>query len=346
MAYSNEWKTKLISSSLPLEFEVAQILVSKHFTITADYKYERIDLHDSENAKDFSVDLCAKLDLSTGRQFKGRNTELQLLVECKQKKSDNKWIFFPDPNPYSSSEISSRGYVVQYIDEFSKHFFPIQATKKIVSFSEKNLICYKGTEINLSTGSVFDKEIKHGLSQLQYALPRLMTQNIIESILFIQWMKSSRPFLYCPILVTTADLFIVNKNLKITNIESADSLNQIAVQVPYLVVSLDYGPDFENHCIKECKKLTKPHIISFLKELGQIRYENGEYYNNVPIRIYKELLNAGTATLERYFTQFIVCSMKNFPALLDEIKEICQSAESQISDKDDFGLRQRNEDIK
>ena len=63
MSKSNKWKSKLISSSLPLEFEVAKYFVSKGFSVTADYTYARADYtyarNDSGTVKDFSVDLKA-----------------------------------------------------------------------------------------------------------------------------------------------------------------------------------------------------------------------------------------------------------------------------------------------
>jgi hypothetical protein len=56
MSSSGKWKSKLISSSLPLEFEVAKFLVSQGFSVSADYTYAR---DDSGIVKDFSVGLQA-----------------------------------------------------------------------------------------------------------------------------------------------------------------------------------------------------------------------------------------------------------------------------------------------
>jgi hypothetical protein len=36
---SKSWKSRLISSSLPLEFEAARILISEKFHIQSDYTY-------------------------------------------------------------------------------------------------------------------------------------------------------------------------------------------------------------------------------------------------------------------------------------------------------------------
>jgi len=332
MTNSSEWKSKLVSSSLPLEYECAQILVSKGFSLTADYKYSRIDSNDS-NEKDFSVDLDAALVYNLHKSDQG-STHLELLVECKQKKPDSKWFFLPDPNPLHKSEISTRGDIIHPVDEFSRYFFSHSSKNKLSDFFEKRQICYKGTEINLTNGNVFDSEIKHGISQLQYALPRLLIQNIVHCLKGFVINKSySYLFMYCPILVTTADIYVAKDNLKTIDIENADTLDQIAEQVPCLIISSDIGPDFETHCIRESEKLAIQRFTSSLKELEKIRDENGGYEYRSPLLITRGLLNADTFRLQEYFTQFIVCSKDYFPILLDEMKEISKNATVKISNK-------------
>ncbi len=43
MSESNKWKSKLLSSSLPMEYEVAQILVERGFSTDVDFSYTRMD---------------------------------------------------------------------------------------------------------------------------------------------------------------------------------------------------------------------------------------------------------------------------------------------------------------
>ncbi len=86
---TSEMEKQLVSSSLPLEFEAAKILVSKGFSTSADFAYARSD---SGFIKDFSVDLHA-----TGYiPFSNPNevvATLQLLVECKQRHPNISWLF-------------------------------------------------------------------------------------------------------------------------------------------------------------------------------------------------------------------------------------------------------------
>ncbi|MDZ8140892.1 MAG: hypothetical protein RM049_37330, partial [Nostoc sp. DedQUE04] len=172
MASSAKWKSKLVSSSLPLEFEVAKSLVSHGFAVDADYTYAR---DDSGIVKDFSVDLQATAFLPFSNRNKITAT-LELLVECKQRHPNVKWLFFPDPNRLDFSPITL-GRTIRAVDQFSKKFFRSNVT---VEFDSHAPHCYKGIEVDESDGRVYDAELKHGISQLQYALPRLLTETSLE----------------------------------------------------------------------------------------------------------------------------------------------------------------------
>lgn len=169
MSESNKWKSKLLSSSVPMEYEVAQILVEKDFSTDVDFSYTRMD---SGLEKDFSVDLRATSYIKS--QDDNFLAVIELLVECKYRHPSNKWLFFEDPNDGDFSPFTL-GYTLRAVDDFSWQFFPANAT---VAFDISNCFCIKGVEVDTSSGGVYDSEIRHGLLQLQYALPRLLTDRI------------------------------------------------------------------------------------------------------------------------------------------------------------------------
>ena len=169
MSEPGKWKSKLLSSSVPMEYEVARVLVERGFAVDADYSYAR---DDAGITKGFSVDIRA-----TGYPpFRGNKllTTIELLVECKHRHRSNKWLFFRDPNTEDMSPFTL-GYTIRAVDRFSPAFFSPGST---VSFDEEAIFCIKGVEVDTSNGNVHDTEIKHGLAQLQYALPRLLTDSI------------------------------------------------------------------------------------------------------------------------------------------------------------------------
>lgn len=315
MSKSNKWKSKLISSSLPLEFEVAKYLVSKGFSVTPDYTYARNDLG---TVKDFSVDLraTAYLPFSNPNKIK---TSLDLLVECKQRNPSVKWLFFPDPNLPDFSPITL-GCTIRAVDEFSINFFRPNAT---VDFDRSVSFCYKGVEVNESNGDVYEPKLKHGISQLQYALPRLLRENALSNL--HEHFGDSYPYLFCPILLTTAELMLAERTLTTTIVEKAECLSNISETVPYLVLYCDYSPDFERHCIRECVRL-KELDSELLDKFDRLRYENGEYSPISTSFLCHCLAEGMGANLHWYFTQFVVCNIKSLDTLIKDIKKISSIA--------------------
>ena len=151
----------LLSSGVPMEFEVAKILVKHGFSIETDYSYRR---QDAATTSDFAVDLhaSASLPFENPNEITGI---LELLVECKHRHRNNKWLFFPDSNDGDFSPVTL-GHTLRVVDDFS----PVILSKQYSTvFDENSVFCLKGVEIDLNHGNVFAKEIAHGLSHLQYA---------------------------------------------------------------------------------------------------------------------------------------------------------------------------------
>lgn len=316
MGESLKWKSKLVSSSMPLEFETARLLVSKGFSIRADFVYAR---KDSGINKDFSVDLHARslLPFSNPNEI---NASLELLIECKQRHPNISWLFYPDPNQPDLSPIVL-GQTLHSVDNFSQVFFPPNAT---ISFDKNLRFCYKGTEIDETNGSVYDAELKHGIAQLQYALPRLYTERVLINA--YGHPEDNHPFIFCSILLTTANLFIANDTLTAANVENSSSLKDIAEQVPYLIYYSDYGPDFNAHCRKECAPLNELIQMESIRKIESYRQNNGEYDHLLPTILATSLFEGQRSELASYFSQFIICTMEHFPSLINRIKRVSTKA--------------------
>ena len=315
---SNKWKSRLASSGLPLEFEAAKILAKKRFAVSPDYAYAR---DDAGVVKDFSVDIEAS-GYTPFRKSNSITSSVTLLVECKYRVPTTKWLFLPDPN-YGDYSYVILGRTLHAVHEFSPFILEPNAT---TSFDEDMIFCYKGVEIN-ENGDVFDKEIKHGISQLQYALPRLFTQ----SVMFTGGVgEDSWPFFYCPILLTNAELIVAREEITLKDVERASKITDLGELVPFLVIEQDYGPDFERHCLKECTPLGKLEeserfkLLSELIDKSKRSSEKDEW-----LRISKGLANTERYYLRRYFTQFVICNFKAFPKLATHVKRIAQEAISQ-----------------
>ncbi|TVX96229.1 hypothetical protein [Cohnella terricola] len=313
MADSKKWKSKLLSSSLPLEYEVAKILVSKGFSVSADYTYSRNDtgLH-----KDFSVDISAIAFPPFSNEHK-ISSQVELLVECKYRDENVKWLFLPDPNKPDYSHFTI-GNTIRIIDQFSSSF--INSTKPAQKFDDLFEYAYKATEMRLGESpSVYDSEIKHGLMQLQYALPALFN----DRISFGNHVDDIEPIFICPILVTSADLILLNSKNSVSTIYSADTINDLGKSVPYILLYHDYGPDFRNHCQNVFADFADLEDLPIIVELEEMRKKsNDKFYDfEYPSNFGKSLSLATRYLLNKYFTQIIICNINAFPALIDNLKK-------------------------
>ncbi len=310
-----KWKSKLISSSLPLEFEAAKILAAKGFALSADYSYAR---NDSGIVKDFSVDMHALAYVPFKNHIEtSPAATIELLVECKQRVQNISWLFFPTHTPFFA--YNNYGYALHAEDRFSRLFFPIHAT---AHFEKRMFFCYKGTEINEKDGNVYDTELRYGIAQLQYALPRLYTERVLENTQRRSFFDpvNTLPFLFCSILITTAHLFVAHENLVTVDVEKSSSLKDIACPVPYLIYVSDYGPDFKSHCLKEFAPLADLSKQKNIRSLDAHRKKHTYLEHQLPSVLATSLAEGQRLPLYSNFTHFVVCTMSHFPSLITHLK--------------------------
>jgi len=304
-----------MSSGIPLEFEVAKLLGNQGFSITSDYLYSR---DDSGLLKDFSVDIRATRLLSD--ENLGR-CDLILLVECKYRIPASKWLFLPAPREEGIP--NARASTLRLISEFSP-LYPLKmdtASTHVglhpAGLDRQDLICYKGVEINLSSGDVYDKEIKHGISQLQYALPRLITESIQANVTNASIdPKLGAPFSFMPILITTADIYVAKPGLVMKDVEGASDIDEIASKSNYVTLLNDCGPDFERHALKECQSLLDLVKTEYIKGMNQRIEQRNEHRLRTPVQVIKGIMDSDRYSRLYYFTSFLICNHAYLPTLL------------------------------
>jgi hypothetical protein len=303
---SGKWKSALLSSGVPLEHEAARVLVEKKCAVQGEYRYSRPD---SGELKDFSIDLAATYYYNRPRS--DLLAPLELLVECKYRHRNTKWLFIPDPNK-DFGPIGA-GYPIRYVDAFSRIH-----TKKVAiwEFTNRLPVCIKGIEANEETGIVTDSELRHAIAQLQYALPSLVNKGIEFNS------GEYTPFGFAPIILTTAELFVARRNFSIQKLERAEHLSDLAVPVPYLLVHADCGPGLEAQIARVCSGLADLASEQFIKNLTTSRAAEGSYQFQLPDAICSGLARAERQYAVEYFTAFLVANWKGFPSLLDEVKSV------------------------
>ena len=245
---------------------------------------------------------------------------MTLLVECKQRIPDVRWLFFPNDLDLSYPRPTSTN-IVRVIDRFFYH----QCDRTPVRvFSESLPIAIKGTEINLSKGDVYDKEIRHGNAQLQYALPAFVVQLLRLMALHLPTMFV--PYLFCPVLLTTAELYMVKDTTSLADFGNIASLDEIAVRVPYLCYSATIGPDFQNHSKRQGEGLAKEWRADVLAELDQDA-EQLRLGNVINASAFIHEVEAGRGSIvDDYYQDIVVCSHAAFGAFLNALEQAVEIA--------------------
>ncbi len=325
MDASKKWKSRLLSSSIPLEFEAAKVLVDQNMSISYDYSFPR---KEGADYKEFSCDL-------KGLGFVPLNNDdrvdaiIELLVECKYRDEGKGWVFLPELDLFDFSN-QTLGYATRGITSFSKKIVsqkPIYDFEQIFSFSPK------GVEVNFNNGDVFDKDIRHGILQLKYALPYLIRDAILENV--YGHIDDAIPRFIVPILVTNADLYLINKEFSIESLKKCNEIEEIAEKVPYLLFYSDIGSDFTEHHKRIFKNFyddVKGNTSLFEFENYQFQFKDRYGIYQSPIRECEELENSYRSILLSYYTHFIICSFDHFKTL---VRQIFSSIEQSVYMKND-----------
>ncbi len=320
---SETWKQALLDSHMPLEYEAAQTLVAEGFAVGAGFKHARHE-HDSLAETAVAIHAVGKPPFSRANEADGR---LDLLVECRHCFPGSRFLFLPDPNPAQAAPVPP-GHAIRAVDQFSPYVIENNAG---TDFERSAAFCYRGLEINPETGQADDRALQADIDGLRYALPRLFSENIIH--VFSGLPEENRPFFFCPILLTTARLWVAQpERMSVAAVQKAERIRQFADEVPYLILYSDYGPDFQSQCQYKCRGLKI--LLHESDEAMSIEQRKARYYQsrwNLPFTLIDALLSGERFHLNRFFTQFLVCNQSAFGRLVAAIQEaVCQSLESGV----------------
>lgn len=261
---SGKWKDALLGSGIPLENLVAEKLTEHGFQVFGEYSYTRRNEQDTNT--EFSVDLLAKY-LPEDQQY-GNWGCLDLLIECKYRRRNTRWIF--SPHPSYRSEATNPIIVNQAL-----------CTRRISDRYLNNLYeelrnCLRGTEFHSASKKDNPNEISHGLAQLHYAAPSLVQRGLHQQVgansdeeLQIQAV--------CSILVTTASLYILRRDAGLESFYEASDLMDVAEEVDALIVRQIPGPqlqEYSGELLSRFRNLN-PRIDDYITSLGKLLTKAG-----------------------------------------------------------------------
>lgn len=294
-----KWKNNLLASGFPLEYEAAKIADDLGFEIIMDYTYSRFN--EQGMCIDFSIDLF----LTKIIQKNERQLLLCIPLECKHRFSDAIWLFLPDFVPEEEFFTDH-----MMIGEFSKSQVLRYGDTLLYSrYAERTS---KGIEIK--GDSVYDKEMKHGLQQLKYALPKISVDALWGQR--TEYCINDRLFLIFPILLTTATLRLARETFTTQGLQSFDDIGEFSTEVEHLLYVPSHSLDYNKHC-----------------------YNTIHYYNNCKIpRHYKNdqyvrIKDIQDTLIESVSKPIInICNFNNFDSFLKSFVKACyEDLESESS---------------
>lgn len=256
---NNKWKNALLKTGLPLEYLISEKLSDKGFGIGGEFSYIR--KNEQNINTEFSVDLNGFKLIKKGKDDYW--ADLMFLIECKYNYPGVKWVF----TPHSKESFITSG-IVNTFDNLCTS--KVENTKFINSLDDNLYYCVKGVELHELDSNV--QSITRGLYQLKYAVPQLAKRTLQTQITTWNDEDLNIGFI-CPILVTTASLFVFNERLNLTEIEKAKNLSEIAEEVDALVVHQENTPQLDDYIRELTRKLYSdfPEIIERLESAAKIQ---------------------------------------------------------------------------
>ena len=259
---SKKWKRALLRTSLPLELLVSEVLTDTGLFVGGTYPYQREN--ETGLVTEFSVDVHAFELLEKKKRGKKEPEtwgQLSLLVECKYSYPGVRWVFAPHTNPES--------VVVGSLSIFQDITTLHVDTDPCYAWEFKLQHCTKGIELHRDDAN--PQAIERGRSQLQYAIPKLVLREV-EIQLGTFHDEDLLVGFVCPILVTTADLFVLQRSLSLEDFENADDISQVAERTDAVVLYQEPSPqqfDYVDAALRSFLK-RNPTFPERIKRHGQL----------------------------------------------------------------------------
>ena len=258
---SGKWKDALLKSSLPLEYLVADKMRAKRCGIMGEYSYLR------KNEQGLDIECSADI-WAVRHYFKNRSDlwgTLNYLVECKYCHPSVKWIFMRhgDDDNEHLIEMSPMQVMHHLCTRMIWDRTPLWNLRK------RFPLCPKGVELHNTEAT--SQNIDRGRAQLVYGLPRLII-HCAETEMMTWDDVDLEVEMFCPILVTTAPLFILKPGLSLEAFRNADDITAVADSAPALVLTTSYSHVFSDYVVDLIDSTHKknPEIKKRLKELRDL----------------------------------------------------------------------------
>jgi hypothetical protein len=290
------WKHHLLSSGLPLEQSVIQVLSeiartddrSSRYTWRSDYTYPRENEYGV--LVDFSVDI----------QFtRMGNPWLEFLIECKYRYDGHRWVFTPEEYHLWRDETFSDTFVI--LEDLADNSVDFD---RLSQYKDRYPLCGKGIELQPESEGSNPKSINQSIQQLKFALVEQSVECLMEQIDRSLGDHNS-VFILVPIVVTTADLWRFRSDVTLEDVRQADKLDDIADQLNAIIVRQLPDSQLTRH--------TSARFENRLSAAQKAKYTSDQY------RSYRFFLQVFSRNYPRCF---LVVQYKHFDSTLRDLLSI------------------------
>jgi hypothetical protein len=317
------WKAGLFATGLPLRYDAARTLVARGFTVDTDYYAAgRPGPHGADaSAAPNRVDIHAHAATPFTRSDR-ITSRLELLVACCPGDPETVWVFPPDPGRPAGVP-SPPGRSLRIVDRFSPDAVSDAAASRLDAEVPD---CQPGMILDPVRGSGDAERPRAEIARLQLALPRLFADNVLAH--FLAPLPHNVAFLFCPILVTSAPIRVLNDDLDDGRLAAAADLEEITESPPFGAVRVrsGYGPAFETRCREEITRIEPLQRTEEAQLVERMRARNDNSRLNLPFTTIGALMEGERYYLDSFFNRFIVCSAPRFPDIVDRIKKAAADA--------------------
>lgn len=262
MTADKKWKDYFLSSGLPLEYEVINYLNSKDCITYIEHSYLRNDENSIENS--FSVDMDSTYINEESDIY------FRMLLECKYRNDNTKWLFIPgdyiEGESYHHSFLHPNDYFVA--EKGFKDIF------QNMSFFAP--LCLKGVEI--SNDGKNTKTINQAISQLSYAMSGMIVSDMKHQI---SGGHKNTLWFNIPIIATTANIYRMKNCITIKDIKSSESIEEVSTKENCIILKTTTDSGLE--------KYNMGIFSSFIDEFGEEELNASLINNENDIRTILEL---------------------------------------------------------
>lgn len=255
---NNKWKDYFLKSGVPLEYEIKNLL-DKYGCLTAfENSYLRKDK--SNILTEFSYDINSTL-VEESNFF-------ELMIECKYRDPSTDWIFLP------GQKINRKSLSFNSILHPNDHF-TIENKFNFKTY-EMPFLAQNGSKgIEITNDGQNPKSITQAINQLSYGLSRNYLDAMISQLESNDGLEDMIYF-HIPIIVTTANLYLLNENTSIDNIKESNNLEDIATKQKHLAINCETGKDLENYNKEIFNNLLKRFDKNYLKNRLESDFDDVE----------------------------------------------------------------------